>query len=504
MQTRHYFIGQAGNKKVFFERNLPTNFDDLGENNEPINILGEHESKNVYGFCTVHVDDILMAGSDKFLTWLTGKIEQRFWTKTFEENDANYLGMHIVRREDGTIVVDSKNYEEQIQEIEISPTRMKEHNSLLTEDEEAKFRASLGKLMWVARLTRPDIAFEAAACAQKYEDNMELIQDYHEYHLADPFIKESENEIKDDPPNQKFESSEMDHMSGFEETSPKERSNAVNKINLNKKKSTVIPETHLKIKNVLFLNKAIRKARARKSVKILFTDITNSDPQIGPVGINDIRINIHCDASLMNTESLRSQIGVVAMFMSKTEDTQIPHEEYRKPDRALAKKLIKNQPYVKACPIVWSSFKCQRVATSSYASELQAVFAAFDMACVLRTIGSELLHGHPCNKMQVDVRNDNLNIVNAIHGINAISQEKRLMATLMSLREMLMRNEVSTLKFIPGTVNLADVLTKGTTGNDIVWLLTKNECIQVSHEEQKKKHDRTATGKQYLMLKPPK
>ena len=63
------------------------------------------------------------------------------------------------------------------------------------------------------------------------------------------------------PPDQKFESSEMDHMSGFEETSPKERSNAVNKINLNKKKRTVIPETHLKIKNALFLNKAIRKAR---------------------------------------------------------------------------------------------------------------------------------------------------------------------------------------------------------------------------------------------------
>ena len=132
------------------------------------------------------------------------------------------------------------------------------------------------------------------------------------------------------------------------------------------------------------------------------------------------------------------------MFTSKTEDAQIPQEEHRKPDRALAKKLIKNQPYVKVCPIARSSSKCQRVATSSYASELQAVFAAFDMACVLRTIGSELLHGHPCNKMQVDVRNDNLNIVNAIRGINAISQEKHLMATLMSLREMLMRNEIPT------------------------------------------------------------
>ena len=105
--------------------------------------------------------------------------------------------------------------------------------------------------------------------------------------------------------------------------------------------------------------------------------------------------------------------------------------------------------------------------------------------------------------MQVDVRNDNLDIVNAIHGINAISQEKRLMATLMSLREMLMRNEVSTLKFIPGSVNLADVLTKGTTGNDVIWVLTNNQCVQVSHEEQQKRHDRAATGKQYLMINPP-
>ena len=206
----------------------------------------------------------------------------------------------------------------------------------------------------------------------------------------------------------------------------------------------------------------------------------------------------------MNAESMRSQIGVVAMFMSRTEDAQIPSEEYRKPDRAFARKLVKSQPYVKACPIVWSSFKCQRVATSSCAGELQAVFAAFDMAVVLRTIGSELLHGHLCNKMQVDVRNDNLDIVGAIHGINAISQEKRLMATLMSLREMLIRNEVFTLKFTPGAVNLADVLTKGTTGNDIIWLLTRNEAIQVSHEEYRKKHDRTASNKQYLMLENPK
>ena len=57
---------------------------------------------------------------------------------------------------------------------------MKEVNSTFDEDEEASFLASLGKLMWRTRLTRPDVAFEAAASAQKYEDCMGLLQDYNE------------------------------------------------------------------------------------------------------------------------------------------------------------------------------------------------------------------------------------------------------------------------------------------------------------------------------------
>ena len=169
--------------------------------------------------------------------------------------------------------------------------------------------------MWVTRLTRPDVAFEAAASAQKYEDCMELLQDYNEYHLADPFIKETYDDQIFVTQEETLETADMSHMPGFEETSVEQSELKVNKINLNKKKRTVIPETHLKVKNINYLNKAIRKTHARKGVKILFTDITNNDPQRGPVGINDVRINVHCDASLMNAESMRSQIGVVAMFM---------------------------------------------------------------------------------------------------------------------------------------------------------------------------------------------
>ena len=125
---------------------------------------------------------------------------------------------------------------------------MKEVNSTLTEEEEASFRASLGKLMWVTRLTRPDVAFEAAASAQKYKDCMELLQDYNEYHLADPFIKETYDDQIFATQEETLETADMSHMPGFEETSVEQSELKVNKINLNKKKRTVIPETHLKVK----------------------------------------------------------------------------------------------------------------------------------------------------------------------------------------------------------------------------------------------------------------
>ena len=84
----------------------------------------------------------------------------------------------------------------------------------MNEQEEAGFRASLGRLAWIARLTRPDVAFEAAACAQRYEDGAALGQSY--------CIKE-------------------------------EKTNAeVNKINTFRKKREKPERTHLEIKNALF------------------------------------------------------------------------------------------------------------------------------------------------------------------------------------------------------------------------------------------------------------
>ena len=41
------------------------------------------------------------------------------------------------------------------------------------------------------------------------------------------------------------------------------------------KEKKITNETHLKIKNALFLNKALRKLRSREGAKVKFTDISD-------------------------------------------------------------------------------------------------------------------------------------------------------------------------------------------------------------------------------------
>ena len=393
----------------------------------------------------------------------------------------------------GSVSLDAQNYEDHISQVSLTAEREKQTEAELTDTEEANFRASLGKLMWIARLSRPDVAFEAAACAQAYGDNVSLEQNYTEGDITTEVVEKESPLQKVNSPECKYledGDTDMDHMRGFSEVLSK--SHEVNKVNLYKVKKPKAEHTHLKIKNVRYLNKAIRKLHSRRGQKIIFTDIAHGD-------IEDIRINIHCDASLTNADKLRSQIGVCAMIASKREHVDLPQEMHRKPDLARAKVLVKNKPLVNASPIMWSSSKCQRIATSSYGAELQSIFRAFDVGCVLRQLYSELLWGHPVGRIVVDVRNDNLCLVNSINAITAITQEKRLAALLMCLRETLASGEINQVGYIPGTANMADALTKSLAGNDLMFLMTQNKCAMMSSVEKSQKWRKTASDKQYLM-----
>ena len=103
-------------------------------------------------------------------------------------------------------------------------------------------------------------------------------------------------------------------------------------------------------------------------------------------------------------------------------------------------------------------------------------------------------------EFKVGIKNDNLSLVKSINAIGAITQERRLIATLESLREMIKNEEVNNVGFIPGAANLAGGLTKCATGYDLRISLNENIRLTISGKEKQKKMWKTAADKQDLFM----
>ena len=166
----------------------------------------------------------------------------------------------------------------------------------------------------------------------------------------------------------------------------------------------------------------------------------------------------------MNVVGTKSQVGIMAMIQKKQESKE------------------REQSFLKAVPIMWSSSKSQRVATNIYGSEMQAVFQAFDAGTVSRSLISEVIFGHSQEKIQVDVRNNNLSLANSINAVGSITQEKRLIVMLEALREMLQMEEIQSIKSASSITNMAGGLSKATAGNDLQLLMTENKCLKIKNK----------------------
>ena len=248
-------------------------------------------------------------------------------------------------------------------------------------------------------------------------------------------------------------------------------------------------KTSMQVKNVVYLNKIIGKIKRRRGAKVFFKDITHGK------GIEDLGILIFSDGSLLNTEKSKSQIGCVAMLVGNSRK-----RKYVAPGELKAKTGHENFPIIEACPILWRSQKSPRVANSSGSAETQALYMTTDTACTLRSLLGELLFGSPLRKMEIDVRGDNINTIRAVHMLGTVSTDKRMQGIIESLKEMIRFEDVNSISYVPGTVNIADEMTKSTSGKMIYDLATLNEIRVPSEEVMWNKWSKTHNSKQFLLM----
>ena len=125
---------------------------------------------------------------------------------------------------------------------------------------------------------------------------------------------------------------------------------------------------------------------------------------------------------------------------------------------------------------------------------------ALDTACILRMLLGGILYGNPHLEIAVDLRSDNLNVIRAVHMLGNVPQEKRLQAVIESTKELVFSEEITSISYAPGSINISDEMTKITTGNLTHMLLMENKIKSPSEEIIFSKYMRAHTNKQYFLL----
>ena len=120
------------------------------------------------GLVLTHVDDFLHGSGDaEFETNVMTPLKEKFEFGREEEQDFKYVGMHVTQ-ENNCIIIDQNQYVEELdlrssEELE----EYKDLNMILNEEWQSEFRAAVGKIGWLANISRPDLAYDNLALSTK-------------------------------------------------------------------------------------------------------------------------------------------------------------------------------------------------------------------------------------------------------------------------------------------------------------------------------------------------
>lgn len=130
------------------------------------------------------------------------------------------------------------------------------------------------------------------------------------------------------------------------------------------------------------------------------------------------------------------------------------------------------------CPISWSAKKIRRVVKSTIAAETLALVDGLDVACYIKGILTEILFPKgEGNMMPIDCYIDNKSLFESVHSTKAVS-EKRLRIDIASIKEMIQKEEISSVKWIETNLQLADSLTKrGASGKKLIEVLKTGQLL---------------------------
>ena len=158
--------------------------------------------------------------------------------------------------------------------------------------------------------------------------------------------------------------------------------------------------------------------------------------------VNTLRLLVFTDAAFANNKDLSSQIGYVIVLADASNQANTLH---------------------------WSSIKCKRVTRSVLASELYGMAHGFDMGASIKATMDKILN----TNIPLIVCTDSKSLYDCLVKLGT-TQEKRLMIDVMCLRQSYERREIAEVKWIKGSTNPADSMTKCNSTSTLRQLIETN------------------------------
>ena len=127
------------------------------------------KNNQLSGVLCIHVDDLLFAGTDDFLSTIFASILKRLQIGSTSEKSFKYIGVNLDETEQG-IRLHQQDYIAALNAVKLSKEREIRRNDALGTKELESYRALVGQLNWLSTQTRPDISFSVCELSKKCKD----------------------------------------------------------------------------------------------------------------------------------------------------------------------------------------------------------------------------------------------------------------------------------------------------------------------------------------------
>jgi hypothetical protein len=189
--------------------------------------------------------------------------------------------------------------------------------------------------------------------------------------------------------------------------------------------------------------------------KRVMWQMTNLDRGIKYIAIDlsTAKLFVFVDGSFANNKDFSSQIGYEIILANESAQ----NEEFE----------------ITGNLIHWSSTKSKRVTRSVLASEIYGMVGGVDMAIAIGTTIKMIMDQLGFGKIPTIVCTDSYSLYECLVKLGT-TKEKRLMIDIMALRQSYERREIMEIRWINGSDNPADAMTKAEPNKALEKFITTN------------------------------